>query len=172
MPAATDAEGVELVFWQSIMNSTNPADGSTTKHKLPHTSSFDIESPSDFLYKIVIPQYKDFVSHNSSSRHALLAIMTAYHMYEWVHREKFTEDGFRAVYGDVGGMIETFNVARRITNGTKHFAQTVRTRKQGGFSSEFSDEFARPLIIEFSDGKEQSVDILLRNMVGFWKSRV
>ena len=143
------------------------------KHELPHRSSFDIKSPSDFLYKMVIPQYEDFVTHNSSSRHALLTIIVAYHMYEWVHREKFTEDRFTAAYGSsVGGMVETLKVARSIANGTKHFAPRAKTRTQAGFSSAFSDGFARPLIIELSDGREQSVDILLRDMVDFWRSRV
>ena len=47
---------------------------------------------------IVIPQYEDFVSNNSSSRYALLTTIVAYHMYEWAHRKKFTVGHFKSTY--------------------------------------------------------------------------
>ena len=72
-----------------------------TNHTPSHGSSFDIKTPSDFLRKIVIPQYEDFVAANSSSRHALLAIVVAYHMYDWVHQTHFTVEHFRTTYQSV-----------------------------------------------------------------------
>ena len=65
-------------------------------------------------------------------------------------------DSQRAYGSSVGGMVETLKVARSNANGTKHFAPRAKTRTQAGFSSAFSDGFARPLIIERSDGREQS----------------
>ena len=50
-----------------------------------HGSSFDVRTPHDFLHEMVIPQHEDFERDNSSSRHALLAIILVYHMSEWVH---------------------------------------------------------------------------------------
>ena len=63
-----------------------------------HESSFHIRSPHDFLNEMVIPQHEEFIADNSSSRHALLTIILAYHMYEWVHRRKFSIGHFGATY--------------------------------------------------------------------------
>lgn len=109
---------------------------------------------------MILPQYEDFIGHNASTRYALLAFIVVYHMYEWVNpRKKFTKEGFQS---------------RGIVNGTKHFKPTggqhsPKRHMQTGFPSAFSDEFARPLNIEAPDGKSESVDILLRKMVDFWK---
>lgn len=92
-----------------------------------HGPTFDITTARDFLHKIVIPQHRDFKKANSSSRHALLAMICAYHMYEWVHKEKFTRKHFKSVYRseeDRDYMPELFDIARRIVNGTKHFKPT------------------------------------------------
>ncbi|MYF25442.1 MAG: hypothetical protein F4224_09175 [Nitrospira sp. SB0678_bin_10] len=117
---------------------------------------------------MVIPQHKDFVANNSSSRHALLTIILVYHMYEWVHGKKFSTEHFNSTYENRGEMAEMFELAGKISNGTKHFRRKVKTQVQHGFSSAFSDAFARPLNVEFN-GKKQSVDSFLRKMVEFWK---
>ena len=62
-------------------------------------------------------------------------------------------------------------MARRITNGAKHFAPRAKTHTQVGFSSDFSDEFARPLNVEYDDGTQESADVFLRKMVDFWKGQ-
>ncbi len=133
-----------------------------------HESSFTIRTPRDFLHEMVIPQHEDFIGENSSSRHALLTIILVYHMYEWVHGRKFCGNHFRSTYENESGIAEMFGLARKIANGTKHFLPKAKTQVQVGFSSDFSDEFERPLNVEFDDGRKESVDIFLRKMVGFW----
>ena len=139
-----------------------------------HESSFDIRTPRDFLHRMILPQYEDFIGHNASTRYALLAFIVVYHMYEWVNpRKKFTKEGFQSLYPSDPDMAATFDLARGIVNGTKHFKPTgcqhrPKTHMQTGFSSAFSDGFARPLNIEAPDGTSESVDILLRKM-DFWK---
>ena len=75
----------------------------------------------------------------------MLTTILAYHMYEWVHRKGFSIDHFRSTYEDPDGIAELFELARDITNGTKHFkTKKVKTEVQAGFSSGFSDGFAVP----------------------------
>lgn len=137
---------------------------------MTHEASFEIRTAQDFLREMVIPQYNEFTSKNSSSRYALTAIILAYHMYEWVHcGRKFCPQYFKAKYPNDTGLVEKFDLARKITNGTKHFVSKVRTRKQSGFSSAFSDGFSRPLNVILDDGRWLSVDDLLRDIVSFWK---
>ncbi|MDZ4732359.1 MAG: hypothetical protein SGJ16_02070 [Nitrospirota bacterium] len=119
----------------------------------------------------MLPAYADFLQNNASSRHALVATLLAYHMYEWVNRSKFTTQGFKRKYPSDTTLADTFDVARKITNGTKHFTSKARTRKQRGFSSAFSDGFARPLVVGLPDGSYQSMDALLRAMIDFWKAQ-
>lgn len=136
-----------------------------------HESTFDIKTPNDFFTIVVLPQYEDFISKNSSQRHALLATLVTYHMYEWVNGIKFTIQHFQSEYANYTELSDTFEVARKIANGTKHFAPTTQTRTQVGFSSSFSDAFTRPLMIKFPDGSEKSADIFLREMINFWKEQ-
>ena len=74
-------------------------------------------------------------------------------------------------------MADIFELARRISNGTKHFLPKAMTSTQTGFSSGFSDAFARPLNVELPIDTEDvslskisiSVDFILSKMVKFWK---
>lgn len=142
---------------------------------MEHTSSFDIKTANDFYEKMLVPQYADFIKENSSSRHALLATILAYHMFEWVHGKKFgscTEEEFQTLYPTHMQMYSTLEVAGHLTNGTKHFrSKPTKTRTQTGFSSAFSSGFARPLNIELSDGSEVSADAFLERLLGFWKEQ-
>ena len=136
-----------------------------------HISSFDIRSPKDFLHKLIIPQYDEFLANNSSSRHVLITIILVYHMYEWVHCKGFNLGQFNSKYEGQEELASLFELARKIANGTKHFKPRVSTRTQTGFSSGFSEGFARPLIIELSDGNETSADYLLDKLVSFWREQ-
>lgn len=138
---------------------------------MSHQASFGVRTARDFFDQLVVPQHADFVRENGSSRHALLTVIVAYHMYEWVHGRKFTPRDFRTRYPNEPDQVGTFDVARKITNGTKHFKPKARTHTQGGFSSDFSDEFARPLNVEYDDGTRESADMFLRKMVDFWKKQ-
>lgn len=139
---------------------------------MTHHSSFDIKTAKDFFRYIVMPQYNDFLANNSSSRHALLTTIVSYHLYEWVHRRKFTIEHFESVYPNQNEVAANFELARNITNGTKHYKnKSVTTRAQVGFSSSFSGNFVRPLIINAPDNNEKSADNLLCELIDFWKAR-
>ena len=126
-----------------------------------HKSSFDIKTAHDFLHKMIIPQYEEFKANNASSRHALLTIILVTHMREWVKPEpSYPKD-----------IDEMFDLARKVANGTKHFKPRAKTWVQVGFSSGFSDDFARPLNVEFPGNRELSVDMLLDKLVEFWKEQ-
>ena len=95
-------------------------------------------------------------------------------MYEWVNGP-FDTRGFERKYPDDANLASVFEVARRIANGTKHFKarakkdKRVQTKVQSGFSSAFSDGFARPLNVTVLNGTQRSADKLLRRMVEFWR---
>ncbi|MXY70835.1 MAG: hypothetical protein F4Y47_20075 [Acidobacteriia bacterium] len=123
---------------------------------------------------MVVPQYEDFVASNASSRHALLAILLVHHMFEWAHGREFSKESFLEEYPNDSKMADLFDLARNISNGTKHFAPRAVTSAGGGFSSAFSDAFQRPLNIETPPNFNRnriSADILLRELVTFWKVR-
>ena len=48
---------------------------------------FEIKTAEDFLKKF-IADYEDFKNNPESTRHALNAIMTGYHLHEWVWGDK------------------------------------------------------------------------------------
>jgi hypothetical protein len=133
-----------------------------------HKSSFAIQTPNDFFTQLVLPQYDDFLANNASSRHALATTLFAYHMYDWVFECKFDKGDFNQGTPEVA---EYFEIARQLTNGTKHFKNKVATRVQVGFSQEFSDEFSRPLMIEIDNSIEISADALLKGLIAFWKDQ-
>ena len=99
-----------------------------------YESTFNIQTPQDFLHQLIIPQHNEFVRTISSVRHALLTIILIYHMYEWVHHRKFKEDHFETNYPSDLQMVNRFKLARRIANGTKHFKprDKAKTYMQGG----------------------------------------
>lgn len=143
-----------------------------------HGATFDITTSRDFLHRMVIPQHQEFKKNHRSSRHALLAIICAYHMYEWVNEKTFTPEHFKSVYSseaDRDYMAELFNLARIIVNGTKHFKpakQRVKTKVQGGFPSDFGDR-SRPLNVKLSGSENpddwEPIDNILDRMVEFWR---
>ena len=136
---------------------------------MKHHSSFGISTAREFLRELVLPEYRAFIQRNSSIRHALLTIILAYHMYEWVHNKKYTREHFKKAHPDEQQLAEYFELAAKITNGTKHFRSKAKTRRQSGFGSGFSDAFARPLNVQFDSGREESADRFLRALVSFWE---
>ena len=134
-------------------------------------------SPSDLLCQLIVPQYEDFLKNNASVRHAVLTVILSYHMYEWVHREKFTKEHFENCYADeadVDKMVELFVQARAITNDLKHCNFGSDITLGGGFSAldwSIGGDWARPINVVTPKGKI-SMDKLLRELVGFWKRRV
>ena len=139
---------------------------------MTHESTFDIKTAKDFYNKIVFPQYQDFTHNSLSSRHALLSTIVLYHMYEWANGEKFTETHFRSRYSNDTDLIDSFELARKITNGTKHFGSGVKTRIQKGFNPGFDNGFARSsLVVEYSNGNEVSAEDFLAKLKCFWEEQ-
>lgn len=138
------------------------------------SSSFQVVDAKSYFNIMVKPQYEEFLEKNSCVKNALLSTMLTYHMYEWAHpKEKFSIEQFEKRYPDKKELANLFEMARDITNGMKHFkVKPTTTRSQGGFSSGFSNDFARPLIIVSSSGEEISVDEFLEKMVIFWQQNI
>ena len=135
-----------------------------------HRASFGVETAAQFFDVVVKPQCEEFVSNNSSQRHALLAVIVLYHLFEWVHQTKFTSKSFAELHPSMKEISGIFEIARNITNGTKHFKNKVETRAQGGFSSGFSDAFQRPLVVVYEEDRTISADIIIRKLLEFWES--
>ena len=131
--------------------------------------NFIIGSADHFFSDVVIPQYKRFLEANADVGAAVCAIVMAYHMYEWATGKKFHKDDFLDQYPTDPIMVEQFDLARRVANGVKHANPRIETKTQTGFSSAFSNGFARPLNIIQDDGTEVSVDELLKSMIEFWE---
>ncbi|MYH19502.1 MAG: hypothetical protein F4132_10370 [Gemmatimonadetes bacterium] len=139
---------------------------------MPHESSFDIRTAQCFLNKLIIPQYKDFLKDNASSRHALLTTILLFHMFEWANQgKKATVESFKKAYPDYPELAFNFGILKDISNGTKHFKSPIRTKKKTGFSSAFSDGFERPHSVEDDNGKVYPLDKLLRETVEFWQKQ-
>ncbi|WP_063650531.1 hypothetical protein [Aliivibrio fischeri] len=138
---------------------------------MTNSSIFNIDTASVYFNELVLPQYDDFLKNNASSRYALPSIMSSHHLYEWVNGRKFTVNDFKLRYPDYSHLSEYFELARKLTNGTKHCANKVNTKVQTGFSSAFSLGFSKPLIVERDDGSYVSVDELLSSIIGFWKQQ-
>jgi hypothetical protein len=143
----------------------------TGEAQMPHETSFSVRTAEDFFAQIVLPTYQEFVEHNSSVRHALLSIITAYHMGEWVYQADWRKAIKWKTAAQEAGVTDDFEMARMVTNGTKHFEPRIVTRTQTGFSSGFSNAFARPLLIEKPDESDESADNLLDRLIRFWKDQ-
>jgi hypothetical protein len=139
--------------------------------------TFDIKTPADLFELVLLPTYRDFLANNASSRHALQATLVAYHLFDWVNKKGFTDEEFPHFYPEPehAEMLKYFQIARALANGFKHFESPlprpgqvrtgarVVTHTQTGFSSDFSEDFARPL-----NAEDVSVDHLLQKLVAFW----
>ncbi|WP_235500054.1 hypothetical protein, partial [Vibrio cholerae] len=138
------------------------------------SSSFQVIDAKSYFNIMVKPQYEQFLAQNSCVKSALLSTMLTYHMYEWAHpKEKFSIERFEKRYPEQKELANLFEMARDITNGLKHFkVKPTTTRSQRGFSSAFSNAFARPLIIVSPSGEEISVDQFLEKMVMFWQRNI
>jgi len=130
-------------------------------------SSFGLNSAADFLQKLR-HERADFIQSNCvDARHALNAVMTAYHLCEWVFPELADRpgfphrnlDAFREVLKDMIG--SPIGDAGRVTNGTKHFKQgRIRTgTHEGAFQrSVFQDTSSDVsyLWLQREDGSERA----------------
>jgi hypothetical protein len=160
-------------------------------------SSFAITTAQEFLSKLIDEESDLKESHSLSSRHALNATMTAYHLYEWVwgglvkrradlhtlwklktfSGKKDRERFFKYLLTRCPAL----DTAEKIANGTKHFdrGRVSTGSHKGDFSPEFSRDFDTSYLwVARSDRKKptdaddprQYVEDFIRELVEFWKA--
>lgn len=137
-------------------------------------ASFGLSTAADFLEKLR-EERRDFVlSKCLDPRHAVNAVMTAYHLCERVFpemqgRSEFAWEGYKQFRASLGQPIED---AGRITNGTKHFqSKPIKTGKHKGT---FQRGVFQGNVFDVSylwlerDGKEQRAEDFIDELVKFW----
>jgi hypothetical protein len=142
-------------------------------------ASFDIQTAGNFYDMLVKPQYKLFKRSQAKSarpselksRHAILGIICTYHLYEWVHGgQKFVQRNFKGS----PKICEMLEIARQLTNGSKHFKSSPLTRVEKSFSPGFAPGFAQEaypaLLVTKHDGTEIQVTEMLDTLMSFWEA--
>lgn len=148
-------------------------------------ANFGIKTAAHFLQKLRDEQ-ADFVKSNClSERHALNAVMTAYHLHEWVWGEfaKTRPDlhlawalrpanysGFKSY---VFAECRPFADATALTNRTKHFGGQTATGKHAGSFQRGAfqeDAFDVSYLWIERDGKQQSAENFIKELVDFWET--
>jgi len=142
-------------------------------------ASFGLRSAADFLQKLR-DERRDFVISNClDPRHAINAVMTGYHLVEWVYGENAGRPGFE--HKDVDAFRETLkalpdsplNDAGKVTNGTKHFApERINTGKhEGAFDPrvfQHNGFDVSHLWLKRGDGQQQRAEEFIDQLVNFW----
>ncbi len=140
-------------------------------------ASFGLSSAADFLQKLRYER-RDFVISNClDPRHAINAVMTGYHLVEWVYGENAGRPGFER---NVKAFREALKAlpdspledAGKVTNGTKHFApERINTGKhKGAFNSRVFQRNAfdvSHLWLEREDAQQRAEDFI-DQLVNFW----
>ena len=112
-----------------------------------------------------------FVANNGSVHFGLSAVLVLYHMYDKFYRRQFGHDKGRSSNFPDENTYKMFKIAQRLANSSKHAEVTIETIRQSGFSSGFSDGFARPLNVKF-DGEIVSLDNLVAVLYTYWEGRL
>jgi len=126
---------------------------------------FTLGNAEDYFNKLVAPSYEDFLAKNSDVRAALSTTIFGYHLYEKQFGKKFRREEFEKAPPSKVLDIETLDLARKISNSTKHSNVQIVTVVQPGFDSGFSSGFARPLNVKLEDGRKVSMDEFLERLV-------
>jgi hypothetical protein len=149
-----------------------------------HSASFGITNAKQFLDKLHEEQ-KDFVASRCLSvRHALNAIITAYHLHEWVWGEWLQKrhdlrkqwgvnsaDDFREYLSSDRLLCPAFEDARKVTNGTKHFKNKIETgHHRGAFQRGLFQDGAFDVSYLWidRDDKQQRAEAFIDELVKFW----
>jgi hypothetical protein len=149
-------------------------------------ASFNITTPGALFQKLLQEQ-QDFTKENClSARHALNAVMTAYHLHEWVwggflKQRRDVQASLRLARGKRRVTKESFLAwvvercpamadAQLITNGTKHYGSEIQTgAHQGAFQrSAFSNGFDVSYLWVERNGREQRAEEFIGELVEFW----
>jgi hypothetical protein len=152
---------------------------------LLNMTSFNITSASAFLAKFQEEQADFHASHCLSARHALNAIITAYHLHEWVwdecrHRAELLKKwGLKANGGAknfkvyLSQFCPALDDARKVANGTKHFRPNkIDTgAHHGGFQRNVfqSDAFDVSYLWIERDGDQQRAEDFIKELAEFWR---
>jgi hypothetical protein len=148
-------------------------------------TSFNITSAKSFLCKLHEEKNDFAASHCLSARHALNAIITAYHLHEWVWGECLKEHpdliyawGLRKHKSaeDFEKLVDRFCPAladaRLVVNGTKHFGlEKISTgTHQGAFQRDTfqADAFDVSYLWIERGGKQQKAQEFIKELVDFW----
>jgi hypothetical protein len=148
---------------------------------MSHNASFGITTAKQFLEKLHKEQ-NDFIrSLCLSARHALNAIITAYHLHEWVWGECEKRDDLHNAWGAnsleafkkyVAAQCPALEDARNVTNGTKHFEKKpIETgRHEGTFQpGAFQDNAFDVSYLWIDRGdKQQRAEDFIDELVKFW----
>jgi hypothetical protein len=138
-------------------------------------------SAADFLLKLK-HERADFIhSKCMDARHAINAVMTGYHLHEWVFRELSARQpsfshkshkAFRASLAPTAGSL--LEDPGRIADGTKHFLpKKIKTGEHDGAfdrSAFQANAFDVPhLWLEREDGRKQRAEDFIDELVQFWE---
>jgi len=147
----------------------------------PPMGIFEIKTAEQFFKKF-IEDWKDFKRNPESTRHAINAIMTGYHLHEWVWKEKVRGnfflikklglenrklDDFRSW---IKGECPEFEIARTITIGSKHFDLLESGKHEGAFSQDFSADFDISFLYVCDEERTKvSADYIINSLIKFWE---
>jgi hypothetical protein len=148
---------------------------------------FGITGPTALFHNLREEQI-DFEKEDClSSRHAINAIMTAYHLHEWVwkaylkqrsdlHAAFQLKPGEKALCLQFKSWLETacpaMVEARKVTNGAKHLRVRVPTGEhKGAFDRNVfqNDAFDVSYLWIERVGREQRAEAFIRELVEFWE---
>lgn len=112
--------------------------------------SFEITTPKDMLNKLIL-EVGDYEKQLTSSRHAINAAMTAWHLVEWIYFEFDFKTNFPKISDfkrEIKLKCPKLQIMHDITNGSKHFQITNYPPKvtetklhEGAFSDDFSRDY-------------------------------
>jgi hypothetical protein len=150
-------------------------------------ATFGITSPTALFHKLREEQ-ADFERVDClSSRHAINAIMTAYHLHEWVwgdfvkkrldlHAAWQLVPAGKAKYAHFKSWLQkkcpAMIDAEAVTNGTKHFGEHVPTGEHKGVFDRNvfqNDAFDVSYLWIECGGREQRAEDFIRELVEFWE---
>src|SRR4051794_817666 len=152
-------------------------------------ASFGITTARGFLNKLIEDQLDFEASHCQAARHAINAVMTAYHLREWVwgdfakHRPDLHTSwglqGFPAkkevdkFLSFLEQQCRALTDAQEVTNGTKHFglSKIATGKSPGPFDPALFDPalFDVPCLwIDRSTGQRQNAEDFIRELADFW----
>ena len=140
--------------------------------------TFDIKTSQDFFKKL-LDDYEEFCKNKTSPRIALNCAMTAWHLIDWLFREKNPTAAKQEIGNFRKPLIEkcpSLQIMRDLTTGAKHYTISDYTPKmkstelkKGAFSKAFSRGFDIPsLIIELQDGTKIYFEDEIQKVIDFW----